>query len=354
MKKIIFFIGCLIFVSTACDKVEKPNISSNSPVFMANGTINGDPFSIVAGDDDAFMHTHSRQDRGVDVFGGTLSNDSFFVEMEIYNGNVDIPQNNPESVFAQQLSFVSSSTQPLVVLNKNTFSNTLLIEEVVWKINDSIVSTNIYQIFDPGFYDICGEFSFVDGTKKTLCETVLIGYRQNAKAIIEMVQNQDGILDGWLTPVNCNLTSIKWYLNNSLISELPSWSTAITQGFQTIEVQANFANGANKKMKAVFDGTNISRNIQSFSIFESDTSHQNFRDFSVRLRLHQNGTTYSSDFADNSSSSITINKVEYYQKNAQGNDTYKVEAEISAKVQENLGSSPKIINFTTTFGFEVQ
>lgn len=354
MKKIwslSLLVGLTLF---ACKKEVLEIPESETPVFRADGTINGEPFSIIAGDNDAYMHTKSRKERGVDVYGGQLSNETLSIEMEIYDGNIDVTDLSSIASMPKSLKFVKYQAEPILILNKNLFENSDVIEAINWTIDDTIVATNTYQIYDPGKYSVCGEFHFIDGMQKTICEDLTIGYKHNAHATISVVENQQGIMDGWMTPIGSEIESIRWYNNNSLFCYYPSWSTQINDDFQNLEVHVQFANGAQKVMRTVFDGANYARNIQSLSIFEAQVAEQFERDFDIRLKVLQNGTEYISDFADNSQSSVTILGVEYYGKNDAGNETYKIDAEVSAKIQENENSSPKVINFTTTFGFEVQ
>lgn len=348
----LFLLSGLILLACKKEPLEIPE--SEIPVFRADGTIDGEPFSIVAGDDGAYMYTDSRKERGVDVHGGKLSNESFSVEMEIYDGNIDVTGFSSVSGIPETLEFVQYQAQPLIVLNKNLFINASVIESIDWTIDDSITTTNSYQIYEPGKYSVCGVFHFIDGSEKSICEDLTIGYKRNAYATVDMVENEQGVLDGWISPEGSDIESIRWYLNNSLFCYYPSWSTQISDDFQNIEVHVQYANGAQKVMRTIFDGANYERSVQSLSIFEGVVEEELERDFDLRLKIKDNGTEYTSDFADNSESSLNIINISHYGTNEAGNETYKIEAEISAKVQESQNSSPKVINFTTTFGFEVK
>lgn len=354
MKK-IWSLSLLVGLTLlACKKEELVIPESETPIFRANGTIDGEPFSIVAGDNGAYMHTKARKENRVDVYGGELSDETFAIEMEFYDGNIDLSDLGSIASMPEFLEFVEYNSEPLVVLNKNLFMNSSVIETITWTINDTISATNFYQVLEPGIYDVCADVQFIDGVQKSICEELTIGYKNNAHGTISVVQNQQGIMDGWLTPVGSDIESIRWYKNNSLFCYYQSWSTQINEGFQDLEVHVQFENGVQKVMRTVFDGSYYERNIESLSIFETQVEEQLERDFDVRLKLLYNGTEYVSDFADNSESTVNVLSVEYYGKNDAGKDTYKIDAEVSAKVQENQNSSPKVINFSTTFGLEVQ
>ena len=83
---------CLIMISLAsCKKDEVVLPESNDPIFRVDGTFDGQNFSLIAGDNNAYMHTMTEIVNGVEVFSGNLSNGDFSVEMGVYNGLVDMP-----------------------------------------------------------------------------------------------------------------------------------------------------------------------------------------------------------------------------------------------------------------------
>ncbi len=99
MKRTLLFLGIILLALTSCkkNKVEIPE--SNDPVFRADGTFGSNTFSIIAGDDDVYMHTMTMLEQNVEVVSGKIANNEFGIEIGIYNGFIDQPNHQFENDF---------------------------------------------------------------------------------------------------------------------------------------------------------------------------------------------------------------------------------------------------------------
>jgi len=97
MKKIIKSIsliagiGIILLTSCTKNKIEIPE--SNDPVFTLEGTFEGDSISLIAGDNNAFMHTMTYNENGVNLYSGQITDGNFSVKLGVYDGYLDFPVN---------------------------------------------------------------------------------------------------------------------------------------------------------------------------------------------------------------------------------------------------------------------
>ncbi len=103
------------------------------------------------------------------------------------------------------------------------------------------------------------------------------------------------------------------------------------------------------------NGTNTYLTANDFSIFESVTPLGfAVRDLNFRILVHKNGVNYKSMSCDNSASTITINKIDYFGLNDMGNPVYKITGSVDANVKNLSTQNVVPITFTTTFGVEIK
>ena len=145
---------CLIIISLAsCKKEEVVLPESNDPVFRVDGSFDGQNFSLVAGDNNAYMHTMTEIVNGVEVFSGNLSNGDFSVEMGVYNGLIDMPSSQVVLELVDlNPNFSMNSAQGLMFLSKNMLVSPSgqYIEQIFWYIDGVFAGVNDVVIYDPG------------------------------------------------------------------------------------------------------------------------------------------------------------------------------------------------------------
>lgn len=343
----------IMLVLSSCKKTTIDMSDSNDPVFRADGMIDGQLFSIVAGDDDAYMYTDQTVENGVDVFTGRLTNGSFGIEMSICDGAVDIPNHSTLAMLPSTLQFWQKSIYPLATLSKDLLPNAQLISSVQWYVNGVFVGMNDYDIMEPGKYEVCGNFAFTDGTNSEMCSELILGYQKNANCAIKHFLNQEGHFKAWLDDLGYPIEKVHWFLNDEFVQSGTDFSGVLGDSSYRLRAQVAFSNGVLRSKNMVVDGTLSGKYISDFTQFETGVSTPLYKDFSLRLKVTQNGVTYSSENAPNDNAKAEIIQIQYFGKNSEGLEVYKVKAKITAKLRdENLGSL-KSIDFITTFGIAI-
>lgn len=361
-------------VSCKKDPIEIP--VSNDPVFLAEGTFNGESFQLIAGDDGAYMHTMTHQENGVSVFSGNISDGSMSIELGIYDGVLDIQGQSIENFLPALDSILFSYyvDQTLVVLSKDLLvgiSGAQNIAQVDWSINGGPSMENYAYIDEPGrymvkavvYFDYPGEPFPIP---QEYYNELIVGY-SHQEFSIDLWNAGQGYFSGEVSS-NVPPTETNWFVDGNYIgtaNSVPTTSTdSVHSGMHVVTAEAHFPNGSVRDRSFVLSGSNFSTNplvAHDLGIFEEIgdstwiNAGQTYRDFNIRLRITKAGVLYSSEYVNNAStvSSIQITGFEYYGQNSAGKDVYKVSAIISAYVSDAVGGNPIPIQFNTVFGFEI-
>lgn len=345
-----------VLFSCQKDKVELPE--SNDPVFQAEGVLGGESFKIVAGDNGAYMYTMTLEDNGVSVFTGRISDENFSLEMGIYDGNLDQPGHVPvEELTAASPRFANGTPGELIRLSKNmlmSLTQSQMIEKIDWYVNDVWVGENEATINEPGRYKVCGHIFFEGGVDEMLCNDVLVGYEIGANCMIDFSVGQQGALEASVNGLGDNVSSVNWYVDSVFVSSEMSLQTSLDPSFHIVTAEVLFENGVRRTKSVLAHGLYSLRGANDFTIFEYQAPALLPRDYNIRLLIEKDGKKYSSMLAENKNSTITVLDIEYYGKNDQGNDVYKVTAIVSATVRETTTLKTMPVSFTTQFGVEIK
>jgi hypothetical protein len=350
---------CLIIISLAsCKKEEVVLPESNDPVFRVDGSFDGQNFSLIAGDNNAYMHTMTETVNGVEVFSGNLSNGDFSVEMGVYNGLIDMPSSQVVLELVDlNPNFSMNSTQGLMFLSKNMLVSPSgqYIEQIFWYIDGVFAGVNDVVIYDPGKYEVCAEAKFADGTVQSLCNELIVGYKHNANFSIDFSIDQLGNLESSIDNMGYDINMVNWTMDSvSMTNQTDYLQQVVNSGVHYLNAQVHFTNGVVRSKTALIDGSLAARHIPDFTVFEETAPEFIIpRDFNIRLKVKSAGSLYLSEMVDNSNSSLTITGVEYYGKNSSGNDVYKIMVNVSAQLKETITLETVSINFSSSFGIEI-
>jgi hypothetical protein len=348
----VLAVAALVMVSCSKEKVELPE--SNDPVFTISGTMGDDPFELIAGDNNAYMHTNTEVVNGVNVYSGMISDGNVSVELGIYDGLLDMPGVDPEVEIGNVSPvFAHVGTQPLTILSKTMLMNAQNISSVEWFIDGVSQGTNDVEIVDPGHYDVCAAITFLDQTVDTLCNDLILGYSINGNFSINADCNGGYVMADLTNSTGTAINNIIWYLNGSQVGQGNFAQVPVNTGTQILTAEVHFANGAKRTKNALVNGWDQSKTVEDFTIFEGSPANYVVQDFNVRLLMNMDGASWSSELADNSESSIVIANLTYYGTNDAGNDVYKITAHIDAKVRSLTSLKEIPVSFTTDFGVEV-
>lgn len=337
-----------------CKKeVIKDPVVNASPVFTANVSLGEEEFLLEAGKDNVFMETYTILHNGVNRFSGKLGKEDLYVEMGVYQGDMDM--NEPFSMknFQGTLHFIQASSQALVTLSKEDFPNTMNIDEIVWIVDGVETAVNNLQINEPGKYNVCAEVHFYGGAVSTLCNELLIGYHTNANCRIRHFINANNSLKVWVDEETSAISSIEWFIDGVEVSESALLEMVIDQNGHHIMAEIQFANGSIRKKTLWVDGSQVGHFIDDFSHVENAVTNDVRWDYGVLIQVKKNGKTYSTLGADNLDSSVQVTDIEYFGLNGQGKHVYKCEAQINAMVKDVNSSEVLPLTFTTQFGLEM-
>jgi len=358
MKKIIKSIsliagiGIILLTSCTKNKIEIPE--SNDPVFTLEGTFEGDSISLIAGDNNAFMHTMTYNENGVNLYSGQITDGNFSVKLGVYDGYLDFPVNEAVQDIANSTPvFAVNSPGVLAELSKSNFSNSSSINEIEWIINGQFAGINNVQITEPGLYNVCAVVTFMDSSVDSLCNEMIVGYERSANCSIDFTVDQFGYLEADIDNMGYGINQIKWFQNNVLISSGTNLQMTLPSAMTNIKAEVHFANGAVRTKSILVKGSNPNYAIEDFTMFEIEMPIILQQDFNVKLEVMNGGLTYYSVLSNNTNSTVNIIDIEYYGKNNANKDVYKVTADINASVRPITGFIDTPISFTTVFGIEI-
>ena len=347
---ILITMSLLVMVSCKKDKIEIPE--SNEPVFRVYGTFDGDSLNLVAGDDGAYMHTMTKLENGVNIFTGIISNETMSFEVGVFDGNLDV-QDGPVPSTNIAPIYSSVSLIPIATLSKNVFQNASMINYIKWIVDDVDRGTNDVPIYEAGVYEVCAEVYFQDGSQKTLCNEIILGFNHNATFDVQTTLMGNGIVKAVIENMSNPMTSVEWYLNDVLTPYTAIFEQYVIDTPQKLTAKVYFQNGAVKTKSMLINGYYSQKNIEDFTAFEVQSESFTPSDFNIRVNIIKNGESFRSDMADNVSSSVQITEIEYFGLNSAGKNVYKVSGVIDCKERKVGTTTDANLNVNFVFGIEI-
>lgn len=354
MRNLYLFIFISLGILTSCHKepIEEP-IPNEQAVFTAQGTIGSEAFSIKAGENNFYMSTFSESFNGVQLNSGKLSDGNFELEMGIFNGNIDLPSSSSSAQdLPENISFAILPTQPLAILSKDLLPNSLFIQEIKWFIDGVYAGTNDVEIMVPGKHNVCAVVTFFDGSSSSLCNEMILGYVKHATCSVRHFLGQNGNLQAWVDEDQVPVTSVKWFMDGTEISNDLKLNVSVNDQSHTVKAEIIFENGVKRTKSILIDGSLSGKFIDDFSVFENNSNTTNW-DFNARISLKKEGKVYQSSIAQNQSSTIHITDVSYFGTNSAGKMVFKVTAEISCLLKDVASNETLPFNCVTVFGLEI-
>jgi hypothetical protein len=349
----LVYVAGMLMLGSCKKKPIDPPPGSTVPVFVMEAALDGEFFELEAGKNDAFMNTFKSKVNEVDLFSGRLGTDDLYVEMGIFNGDIDLPKTLSLKNFQGKLMFASSSSSPLMQLLKSDFPNSQMIQQVKWYVNGELIGLDNAAIYEPGIYAICALVTFIDQTQTQLCNEIIVGYNTNAQCSMHYFVSAGGHLKVWMDNSTIPIDHVTWKLDGEVLGDLSMINSNVTPDLHHIEAEVHYSNGVVRKKSMVVDGANQGRIIYDFSSLEQTTICPVKWDYSIVLKVKKEGKMYSSLYAPNFESSVLITDLNYFGQNAQGKSVYKCRAEISAMLAEQGSTDYKPFTCTTIFGIEV-
>lgn len=355
-KRLKWFFAITILLATSCKK-ELPEMPiSNTPVFRAQGSFGNQSILILAGENGATMTNSIQNLNGVSCFTGKIGvNESSEIEIGILDGNLDLGNQNSNDFISQNTTVSLAGYTPnssLFQFDVSDFDNAILIDNVTWFVNGSYYCEGEIEISNPGKYDICAQIKFLDGTSSTLCNKLLIGYKNNGDFHLQFYQNLQNKVSIWLSNFTEPIASITWFSNNVAVGTGEMYQVTLYEETKTITAEVTFLNGVKKRRNIKLNGTEAGKYIQDFTL--KYESNQNNWDFKSIVKYKTDGTNYSSIYAQNPFGKFIISDVSYYGLNLEQKPVYLVRGTVQANVAESYGSPsiPLNLNVQMSFMFE--
>lgn len=353
MRVGIFIVLVALMGAFSSCKKEKIEIKeSNDPVFTLSGDFNGESLSLIAGDDNVYMNTYTEIVNGVDLYSGSIGTINEFVSLGIYNGNVDFNQNFLQDILPTLVPQFALNSQLTNWIEASDYMNLAAIESISWSVNGVTQTSTDLNITKPGKYEVCAHVVYQGLTQKTLCNELILGYAAHANALVNFT-TQAGILNAQLTPMMSSVSSVEWKLDGVSIGNTTNLTSNIGSGTKELSCTIHFSNGIVRTKRMLVNGTDSSKNVRDFSACEIYQSSPYFQDYKIVLKYTKNGVEYRSDFADNSQSTLNVLSFEYYGKNSNGKEVYKINVTGNVFLGKSGGSDIYPFSFSSNFGIEI-
>ena len=352
LRQIHFFIGLVILLASACKKdvIEIPE--SNTPVFRVDGLIDGEAFELIAGDNNVYMHTMTVEEYGVNVFSGRIGGDDLSIEIGVYDGNIDFLTTAPQPATILPV-FSQVSAAPLVILSKDSFENAQNITSIVWSVDGVEVGVNTYAIYERGIFDVCAEVTFVDGSDKTMCDELMIGYNHNANCELNASLMGGGIVNVAATNATQQINFINWYVNGVPMGQSLELVSDLGATLTTVTADVHFKNGVVRTKSVILSGYDYQKFVNDFTMFENESDLTVPQDFNIRVKVMKNGQELRSDQATNVSSKVHITALDYYGLNSAGNKVFKVSGIVNGNLKELASGEEVDFTMNIVFGIEI-
>jgi hypothetical protein len=331
MKNNILYIIFLVVFLQACKKEEPLLPAENQPQFEIKGTLGGEDLAFTAGDENFELSVASQLLNAIPFYTGKISNQESSFELGVLQGNPDLESSLDHLINqVSTIPFAQKSMQPLFAISKDKFTNSSLIESIAWYVDGAYKATNILNIFEPGKYEICAHVSFNDGTQKTLCNSITLGYNQNGDFKTCYLMGSNSKLKAWISDSIGSIEKVEWYKDDLKVSESAFMEIPL-QSSHKITAKVTFTNGVVKTRNFVMDAENTGKYIEDFTSTKANTATK--WDYKAIINLSHKGENYSSIVESSSPKYIQINTVSFYGLSSTGKKVYKVVGNLSCDLK---------------------
>jgi hypothetical protein len=351
MKKIILLLLTGLMIA-GCKKedFELPEESTDtSPIFKIRGSIGGHHVDMQAGVDGAYLETFIATVNEIDFFSGEMTKGSELFSLSVSNGNIGLTP-TPTDVFPTSISFVKPSNSWFSVAHQN-LSNAQQIQSITFSV-DGFPTGDSVNIVSSGYHTVCANIVFFDGSSHSICNKLLLGYKDHGSFIIKH-QNQSGSATNIWIESPSSISSIKWYINNQYFSDITQIALNSGEGIITAKAVVTFSNGITREHSVLIDTEGAGRNFSDMEIYKTQVQPDSFNDFKISL-TYQNDTSIFSGYATPEiPGSFTVSSVSLFKKKNNGNKIYKVSGIINGQLLDLLSGVLLPSQLEITFAIEL-
>lgn len=339
---ILTLLGIFLILS-ACKKTDIPDISdSKAPLFKIEGTLGDMPIKIQAGINDAYMFTEVKTFNNLPLYTGELGTKLSSFQIYLFSSDIDIPYKTGKfnALEAYPIS-MPYGEETLLKIAAEDFYNHDIISNINWTIDGVAQNSSTLEIFEPGKYNICAEVIFNTGIKTKTCNSVNVGYKQNANAQIHYQLNENNSY--FSLESDTEVSTVKWFINNQQISSESSFSSNDLPEDFHLKAEVQFTNGTQLSREIYINRANNENSVEDFTSlgYHTDIEWDNAMD----IKIHHNGNYYRA--INNSNSSLIVEEIKNFKNNKNGEKVKLIIGEINTQfinleTQEVIDGSFKI------------
>jgi hypothetical protein len=355
MIKRVGTILLVLLIFSACKKQEELEIlpESNDPVFTLTGSIDNQQMTYLAGNNGMVMRNGVEARNGISYFYSELGNTDRKFRIGLYDGHVAIPDFQATLKSGDTLFLAKKFAEPLALLSKKYLTNAAQIERIDWYVDNAFVGQDEVELLEAGKFNVCGHFTFKNGSQQTICNQMLLGFEQEVDFTIRHFMNEVGSVNLWMDGNLSEISTVEWYNDGQLVSTAKSLTMNVGFSQSIITCKIKTIAGAERVKRILVDGKVSGNYIEDFDILLRETIQTKW-DFGVGLEIYQNGSWYSSFEVENYKSFLFISKVEYYGVNSQNKPIYKVTSNIDAKLKNASSGQAITAKLQTVFAYILQ
>lgn len=311
------FFTYLILVSTilfSCKKDKLPEIpSSNDPVFSVAGDIDGNSFELTAGVENTLMKDEIEIRNNVNYFLAQLSNEVEEIRFSLADGELDKTNKDWKIENTSTINLLPFFELPLYSMNVFTFSNSQMLTNILWEVNGEVINGEKVDFNEPGIYKVCGEFTFLGGASTTVCNDLIIGFERSKEIHVLSEYVEPAVFQLDLNLDNGELSSINWYVNDTLFSTDSSPLLYTNAEHNLVRCEFTTSTGVAREREIYLNRDNQELYVEDFGNFEKNSD--GFADYLINLQFDLSFGSYKAiPYEDDIA--ITIDEVLMYEETA--------------------------------------
>lgn len=342
----------LLLTSFGCkkEKIEPPvTVYSETPVFTVTGSLEGNSVLFQAGVENAYLENFNTVVNGVNRFGGRIIQGDNYVEIALYDGNLSLPNSTFPST-TNTIALSQDFSLPLIKILKSSCNNFDVISDLQFTVDGNEMGGDL-SIIEPGVYEICTKITFYDGTYKTVCNEVVVGYRDLGEFVLKTSLTGNSVVNG-LVQSSLPINSIDWYLDEQFLGTNMGLLQQLNNGLHELTATVHFENGVTRSHSVIVDGTNSMKYLQDINSFKSGINSSLYQDFKGEISIRKDGVLYK-HLGGAGSSNIFVTNYSYFGKSSSGADIYKISGVVTAQMKNTISNEVSTSQFNVVFGLEI-
>lgn len=347
------FVAVLFAGIFSCKKkiVEIP--PTNEPTYSAKGTIGDDELNFVVGDDESTYSYENAITNSVRIYQGKLFKGDQELQVSIFSGDVDkqVSSDIASLINSNKILFASNSTEGFYRCSKEDFPNSSQIKEISWKVDGEYAGSNSLEILTPGVYQVCARVFYFSTGYAEFCNEVIVGFRKNASFQLEYSLN-GGNFNSWINCSNSSVSSVKWYLNDSLISQENIFGGILPQNENIIKAEVNFTNGVKRTRSIYLNKTENSKSLFDFAKLENNFT--SIWDHKLKINYRNGTKEYSSVNLLNENADFSLSSVNLLGPDENGNNIYIFKGKLTAKLKAKSSAEVVDLDLDISFGLSLK